>query len=188
MHQRDLGVFLVMLFLAPVVGSTTVGVQADEPAWRSVGLDPAEWTDRPTVNESRPQMMSSYTGNAVISMNVSYQAGWTSAREEGTVIIELFEQWAPITTNNMIAHVESGLYDGVFFHRVINDFVTQAGDPTCKTIGVYPNTSPSCGSGGTGAARAVGLFRAVPLHLARDFGGRQRLPLPALRQARAGAA
>ena len=38
----------------------------------------------------------------------------------------------------------------MFFHRVINDFVTQSGDPTCKTIGVYPNTSPSCGSGGTG--------------------------------------
>jgi len=50
----------------------------------------------------------------------------------------------------MIDHVESGLYDGVFFHRVINDFVTQSGDPTCKTNGVYPATSPSCGSGGTG--------------------------------------
>ena len=148
MHQRGLGVLLVLLFLAPVVGSTTVGVQADEPAWRSVGLDPAEWTDRPDTEDS--PMMESYTGNAVISMNVSYQSGWTSAREEGTVIIELFEQWAPITTNNMIAHVESGLYDGVFFHRVINDFVTQSGDPTCKTIGVYPTTSPSCGSGGTG--------------------------------------
>ena len=148
MHLRGLGVLLVLLFLAPVVGSTTVGVQADEPAWRSVGLDPAEWTDRPDTEDS--PMMESYTGNAVISMNVSYQSGWTSAREEGTVIIELFEQWAPITTNNMIAHVESGLYDGVFFHRVINDFVTQSGDPTCKTIGVYPTTSPSCGSGGTG--------------------------------------
>ncbi len=148
MHLRGLGVLLVLLFLTPVVGSTAVGVQADEPAWRSVGLDPAEWTDRPDTEDS--PMMESYTGNAVISMNVSYQSGWTSAREEGTVIIELFEQWAPITTNNMIAHVESGLYDGVFFHRVINDFVTQSGDPTCKTIGVYPTTSPSCGSGGTG--------------------------------------
>jgi len=148
MHQRGLGVLLVLLFLAPVVGSTAVGVQADEPTWRSVGLDPAEWTDRPDTEDS--PMMESYTGNAVISMNVSYQSGWTSAREEGTVIIELFEQWAPITTNNMIDHVESGLYNGVFFHRVINDFVTQSGDPTCKTIGVYPATSPSCGSGGTG--------------------------------------
>ena len=148
MHQRWLGVLLVLLFTAPVVGSTTVDVHEDEPAWRSVGLDPAEWTDRPDTEDS--PMMESYTGNAVISMNVSYQSEWTSDREEGVVIIELFEQWAPITTNNMIAHVESGLYDGVFFHRVINDFVTQSGDPTCKTIGVYPATSPSCGSGGTG--------------------------------------
>ena len=148
MHQRGLGVLLVLLFMAPVVGSATVDVQEDEPAWRSVGLDPAEWTDRPEAEDS--PMMESYTGNAVISMNVSYQSQWTSGREEGTVIIELFEQWAPITTINMIAHVESGLYDGVFFHRVINDFVTQSGDPTCKTIGVYPATSPSCGSGGTG--------------------------------------
>ena len=148
MDQRGLGVLLVVLFLTPVVGSSTVGVQENEPAWRTVGLDPAEWTDRPESEDS--PMMESYTGNAVISMNVSYQSGWTSAREEGTVIIELFEQWAPITTNNMIAHVESGLYDSVFFHRVINDFVTQSGDPTCKTIGVYPSTSPTCGSGGTG--------------------------------------
>ena len=148
MHQRGLGVLLVLLFMAPVVGSATVDVQEDEPAWRSVGLDPAEWTDRPDAEDS--PMMESYTGNGVISMNVSYQSQWTSGREEGTVIIELFEQWAPITTINMIAHVESGLYDGVFFHRVINDFVTQSGDPTCKTIGVYPATSPSCGSGGTG--------------------------------------
>jgi len=94
--------------------------------------------------------MASYTGNAVIEMNVSYVEAHLSARTEGTVIIELFEQWAPITTTNMIQHVESGLYDGIFFHRVIDDFVTQSGDPTCREIGVYPATSPQCGSGGTG--------------------------------------
>ena len=146
-QHRTVSVVLLMLLL-PLTTSMLVAAEDEAPAWRSVGLDPAEWTDRPEAEDS--PMMDSYTGNAVISMNVSYQSGWTSAREEGTVIIELFEQWAPITTNNMIAHVESGLYDGVFFHRVINDFVTQSGDPTCKTIGVYPTTSPSCGSGGTG--------------------------------------
>ena len=147
-RQRLSGVVLVLLLMAPMVSSLPVEVQNEEPVWRSVGLDPNEWTDRPESEDS--PMMDSYTGNAVIKMNVSYQSGWTSSRVDGTVIIELFEQWAPVTTNNMIAHVESGLYDGVFFHRVINDFVTQSGDPTCKTIGVYPATSPTCGSGGTG--------------------------------------
>ena len=122
--------------------------QAEEPLWRSIGLDPEQWTDRPESEDS--PMMASYTGNAVIEMKVSYQESHFSGREDGTVIIELFEQWAPITTTNMIAHVESGLYDGIFFHRVIDDFVTQSGDPTCRAIGAYPLTSPECGSGGTG--------------------------------------
>ena len=150
-RQRFFGVILVLLLMAPVASSLPVDAKNEEPIWRSIGLDPAEWTDRPETEDS--PMMDSYTGNAVISMNVSYPYppdALIPSWEEGTVVIELFEQWAPITTSNMIAHVESGLYDGVFFHRVINDFVTQSGDPTCKTIGVYPATNPGCGSGGTG--------------------------------------
>ena len=135
---------LLCLLLAPYAA----GEEGEEPLWRSVGLDPAEWTDRPEAEDS--PMMSSYTGNAVIEMNVSYREGHFSERVEGSVIIELFEQWAPITTENMIQHVESGLYDGIFFHRVIDDFVTQSGDPTCRELGAYPATSPQCGSGGTG--------------------------------------
>ena len=125
---------MLLVFLLPLASSSLVVSEDDQPAWRSVGLDPEAWTDRPVVNETRPQMMSSYTGNAVIEMNVSYVEAHFSQREEGTVIIELFEQWAPITTDNMIAHVESGLYDGIFFHRVIDDFVTQSGDPTLSLI------------------------------------------------------
>ena len=139
---------LLLVFLLPLASSSLVVSEDDQPAWRSVGLDPEAWTDRPETEDS--PMMASYTGNAVIEMNVSYVEAHFSQREEGTIIIELFEQWAPITTDNMIAHVESGLYDGIFFHRVIDDFVTQSGDPTCREIGVYPATSPQCGSGGTG--------------------------------------
>ena len=43
-----------------------------------------------------------------------------------------------------------GLYDGIFFHRVVDDFVIQSGDPECKTLVNYPATSPQCGGGGTG--------------------------------------
>ena len=55
-----------------------------------------------------------------------------------------------ITTTNIIQHIETGLYDGVFFHRVVDDFVIQSGDPECKTVGAYPVTSPQCSGGGTG--------------------------------------
>jgi cyclophilin family peptidyl-prolyl cis-trans isomerase len=139
---------LVLVLLIPLLVPGVSGAQDQEPMWRTNGLDPSLWTDRPESEDS--PMMQSYTGNAIISMTVSYQESHFSGRAEGTVIIELFEQWAPITTGNMISHVESGLYDGVFFHRVIDDFVTQSGDPSCKALGVYPVTNPSCGSGGTG--------------------------------------
>ncbi len=145
---------MVGLFLTVMVPST-ISAQEAEPFWRSNGLDPTLWEDRPDTENS--PMMESYTGNAVIELQVTYSEGHGSGQSDGIIIIELFEQWAPITTDNMISHVESGLYDGIFFHRVINDFVTQSGDPTCKTIVLYPATSPSCGSGGTGETISLEL-------------------------------
>ena len=133
-----------MLVLLP----TNVSGLEDEPSWRSNGLDPALWTDGP-VEEASP-MNQSYQGNAVFVIDVSYHTGLTSSETTGSITIELFEQWAPITTSNIIDHIESGLYDDVFFHRVVDDFVIQSGDPECKVIGTYPVTSPQCSSGGTG--------------------------------------
>lgn len=47
----------------------------------------------------------------------------------GTMELELFEQRAPITTKNFIDLSEKGFYDGIVFHRVIEDFMIQGGDP-----------------------------------------------------------
>jgi peptidyl-prolyl cis-trans isomerase B (cyclophilin B) len=137
----------LVLMSCGTVGSAIADEQ--QPAWRSVGIDPTQWTDGP-VEEDTP-MKNTYQGNAVFEIEVSYIPSLGSSRQSGTITLELFEQWAPITTANMIKNVESGIYDGIFFHRVIDDFVTQSGDPTCKSaFGFYPLTSLECGSGGTG--------------------------------------
>ncbi|MDM7999817.1 MAG: peptidylprolyl isomerase [Dehalococcoidia bacterium] len=47
----------------------------------------------------------------------------------GTIRIELYEDKVPITTANFIKLAESGFHDGLIFHRVIDDFVIQTGDP-----------------------------------------------------------
>lgn len=49
---------------------------------------------------------------------------------EGTFKVELFEDKAPITTKNFIDLIEKGFYNGVIFHRVIDGFMIQGGDPT----------------------------------------------------------
>lgn len=53
---------------------------------------------------------------------------------KGHVIIELRDDM-PITTGNFISLVEKGIYDGVIFHRVIDGFMIQGGDPTGTGMG-----------------------------------------------------
>ena len=48
----------------------------------------------------------------------------------GTIRFELLEDEAPKTAENFRLLAEAGKYDGVIFHRVINGFMIQGGDPT----------------------------------------------------------
>ena len=50
--------------------------------------------------------------------------------KHGNIELELYPEYAPKTVNNFVFLVNEGYYDGVSFHRVINDFVIQGGDPT----------------------------------------------------------
>jgi peptidyl-prolyl cis-trans isomerase A (cyclophilin A) len=53
----------------------------------------------------------------------------------GTFKIELFEDKAPKTTKNFIDLVNKDFYNGVIFHRVIDGFMIQGGDPTGTGMG-----------------------------------------------------
>ncbi|MBW7881625.1 MAG: peptidylprolyl isomerase [Caldilineaceae bacterium] len=48
----------------------------------------------------------------------------------GPIVLELYPEHAPKTVNNFVFLAREGFYDGVSFHRVIDDFVVQGGDPT----------------------------------------------------------
>ena len=48
----------------------------------------------------------------------------------GSFSVELFEDKAPKTAKNFIDLAEKSFYDGVVFHRVIDGFMIQGGDPT----------------------------------------------------------
>lgn len=53
----------------------------------------------------------------------------------GTMVIELFADKAPKTVNNFVFLARQGFYDGVIFHRVIDNFMAQGGDPTGTGMG-----------------------------------------------------
>ncbi|MGM0292864.1 peptidylprolyl isomerase [Enterococcus sp. AZ062] len=48
---------------------------------------------------------------------------------KGTIKIKLFPELAPKAVENFMTHAKDGYYDGVTFHRVIQDFMIQGGDP-----------------------------------------------------------
>ena len=102
-----------------------------------------------SISEPSP-MEESFEGNPIVVINLRYEAGIGGGSDiEGEIVIELFQNWAPVTVSNFVKLVNDSFYDGIFFHRVIDDFVIQTGDPTCTALGAYPASDPSCGSNGS---------------------------------------
>jgi peptidyl-prolyl cis-trans isomerase B (cyclophilin B) len=50
--------------------------------------------------------------------------------DKGDIRVKLFADKAPNTVNNFVFLAKQGFFDGTIFHRVINDFMVQGGDPT----------------------------------------------------------
>lgn len=48
----------------------------------------------------------------------------------GSIKIKLFPEYAPKTVENFETHIKNGYYNGIIFHRVIDGFMIQGGDPT----------------------------------------------------------
>lgn len=49
---------------------------------------------------------------------------------KGEIELQLFPEHAPKTVNNFVFLAEQSFYDGIIFHRVIDNFMVQTGDPT----------------------------------------------------------
>lgn len=54
----------------------------------------------------------------------------TIQTNKGTIEVELTPDKTPVTVANFVNLAEHGFYNGISFHRVINDFMIQGGDPT----------------------------------------------------------
>lgn len=69
--------------------------------------------------------------NAGITNDMNPQAIITT--NQGTIVLELFEDQMPVTVGNFTKLAEEGFYNNTKFHRVINNFMIQGGDPNTKT-------------------------------------------------------
>lgn len=64
-----------------------------------------------------------------IDMSKTYMAT-VEMEKGGQFVLELYADKAPITVNSFVFLAREGFYDGVTFHRVLDGFMAQGGDPT----------------------------------------------------------
>lgn len=99
------------------------------------------WTDTPYLTTT-----ASYTFSApapATEAGVDY--GARIVTDVGTILVDLTETQTPLTVNSFVFLARNHFFEGILFHRVIEDFMAQAGDP--NTIDGAPST---WGYGGPG--------------------------------------
>ena len=110
-----LSISIILLFL-PSNGGGTAESQTLEP------------TDSPYQEVVYTEQQELNVTNRLAVIEV---AGW------GEIVIELYDNMAPITTDNFADLASSGFYDGISFHRCIEGFVAQTGDPNTRNNNPY---------------------------------------------------
>ncbi len=77
---------------------------------------------------AEPQSRDFARAEQVLEPGVDYRAIFCT--EAGPIYVDLFEEYTPITVNNFVFLAQQGYYNNTTFHRVIENFMAQGGDPT----------------------------------------------------------
>jgi cyclophilin family peptidyl-prolyl cis-trans isomerase len=120
-------IFITVLVIVLVAGAFVI--------WQSLGSSPTVQEDRPLANVPLAERNGYYADypDMVIDTNRDYEA--LLKTEKGDIRLSLFPDQAPLTANNFVFLARQGFYDGLTFHRVIEDFMAQGGDPTGQGAG-----------------------------------------------------
>lgn len=108
---------------------------------KNKGEEAAVATPIPTPTVTAEASLSSTTS---IDMEVPEKVAVTMETVRGVIELELYSKVSPKTVLNFLSLAQKGFYDGTKFHRVVDDFVIQGGDPLSKT------DDPKVGTGGPG--------------------------------------
>lgn len=120
-------------------GSNTLNSNSSNPSNGNV-LGDVSQNNQPVVSQKGPTMKTI----ADFSPIEASQA--TLHTSKGDITFELYREKAPLTTLNFLNLAKEGYYDGVVFHRIIEDFMAQVGDPKTKD----PSLKAEWGTGGPG--------------------------------------
>jgi len=112
---------------APVFDSGT-----DDVNLTQIGVEPGVLSDNTTYNwqvryQDKGGAWSMWSAESSFTTVPNRVAVLETSK--GKIKFEIYEDKAPVTTANFIKLAESGFYEGLIFHRVVDNFVIQTGDP-----------------------------------------------------------
>ena len=85
----------------------------------------------------------------------------------GKIVLELYPDKAPLTVENFLSYVRSGHYDGIIFHRVINNLLIQGGDFTAN-LEQKPELAAITNEASNGLSNQRGTIAAARRASAKD--------------------
>lgn len=117
-------------------GDDTDDTTADDSVSTEVSTPADDNTDDDSDDNSDDVQATSVRGNVGDFAPVAGDVTATISIEGfGDIKFVLFPEVAPLAVENFVTHAEKGFYEGVIFHRVINEFMIQGGDPTGTGMG-----------------------------------------------------
>lgn len=125
---------LVIVIMLGLLGVTACGGSDPTPTrlptatWASAPIPDAEVTSRSVSPPTPGRQVYSEPPAMTLDRSKDYFA--TFVMERGEFRLRLFDDRAPLTVNNFVFLARDGFYNGVMFHRVIENFMAQGGDPT----------------------------------------------------------
>ena len=100
------------------------------PTVQPAAASGAAATPTPKIQAFQGLSFKQYAAPPLMTIDASASYTATIRTNKGLIVLELFPDSAPKTVNNFVFLAEEKFYDGLLFHRVIEGFMIQGGDPT----------------------------------------------------------
>lgn len=123
-QKKSLTIGILVLVIVAIL--VVIGLTTKQPTTEELPIINQDTTTEQSP-EQKPLSTSSNTTNQEKIMNIV-----TLKTSMGDITLEMNRTNAPKTVENFITLAEKGFYDGIRFHRVIEGFMIQAGDPQSK--------------------------------------------------------
>ncbi|HMD90173.1 MAG TPA: peptidylprolyl isomerase [Anaerolineaceae bacterium] len=137
---QTIAIIVIVLVVAAIVYAIFTNIKPSSSTAQSPAQNPAQPTEpstaqlpAPASSGQMPKLVGTKTYSSAPPMLIDktrqYTATVTMAKG-GSFVIQLYPDKAPITVNSFVFLADQGYFNGTTFHRVLQGFMAQGGDPT----------------------------------------------------------